>query len=95
MSKRIGSVKRRGRPKKNDELEELETALELLTLQGERMALDFARLEAAVTANTAAVNAAVAAGVGGGTPANQASIDAAAATIEANNSALTAATPTT
>lgn len=59
------------------------------------MALNLTRLNAAIAANTDAVNNAVTvinAG-GGATPEDQAAIDAGAATLEANNAALQAAIP--
>lgn len=58
------------------------------------MALDLARLNAAVAANTDATNKAVAA-FQAGNPADQAEVDAAAAQVESNTAALTAATPAT
>ncbi len=53
-----------------------------------------ADLTTAVNANTAAINAAIAAGIGGGTSAADiASVQAITAVVQQNNAALTAATP--
>lgn len=60
-----------------------------------RMTLDLSKLNQAVSENTAAVQAAIAAGIGqgGSTTTDQAGVDAAAAQIVQNNQALATATP--
>ncbi len=56
------------------------------------MADDLSKLTTAVAANTTAVNAAIAAGIG--QKSQQAAIDALTTQVETNNTNLTAATPT-
>jgi hypothetical protein len=66
------------------------------TKEVRKMALQLDELAKALRDNTAAVNAAVAAGIGQGTSAaDQMSIDNATAQINANTAALVAATPVT
>mgnify|MGYP001617858631 CR=1 FL=1 len=75
-------------PKKAD----VEELLLVLIAQGEHIMADLTALTTAVSANTDAVNAAVAA-LGAITPDQQPEVDALTATVEANNAALTGATP--